>query len=399
MGADDEFVELYNPTGAAVNIGGWLIKKSSCMRHRLFQLLVTIYFRHHPSTRPALPARRQRSPTPASPTRTRPSHPALPITAAWPWLIPAGTVIDQVGMCAGTYYHEGNILQPLPGTSDQSYERKPGGDTACYDTNDNASDFALISPANPQNQEQRRCDVRRGDIVQPHAHAHALHSRARPPWLPLPSPAVLVLNEFLPHPHSDWNSDGTANVGDEYIEIINLVPIAINVKNWKLDTGTGSSKTFTLPDMTLQPRQIALLLWLPDRPLPERWRRHGAPAETGWEYCGCLYLSGGGAGRPDLVPSPGRDGDVGFRLPPSPGRPNIFLNTSTPGAHAGRLIHLPARKYHPASDDSGRMWQLWLRDCEQSRRKVILAAKPLEMGCVRGIKNPRVRQSWGFLGD
>ena len=41
---------------------------------------------------------------------------------------------------------------PVPGTSDQSYERKPGGDTSCYDTNNNVNDFNLISPANPQNQ-------------------------------------------------------------------------------------------------------------------------------------------------------------------------------------------------------------------------------------------------------
>ena len=28
-GADDEFVELYNPSGGAVNIGGWTIRDSS----------------------------------------------------------------------------------------------------------------------------------------------------------------------------------------------------------------------------------------------------------------------------------------------------------------------------------------------------------------------------------
>ena len=65
------------------------------------------------------------------------------------------------------------------------------------------------------------------------------------------------MNEFLPHPQTDWNGDGTANVGDEYIEIINVSPNALNVKGWKLDTGLNSLNTFTLPDLILQPRQIA----------------------------------------------------------------------------------------------------------------------------------------------
>jgi len=64
-----------------------------------------------------------------------------------------GSPVDAVGMCKDTYFHEGNPLRPLSGKSDQSYERKPGGNTACYDTKDNAADFALISPATPLNQE------------------------------------------------------------------------------------------------------------------------------------------------------------------------------------------------------------------------------------------------------
>jgi hypothetical protein len=77
-----------------------------------------------------------------------------------------------------------------------------------------------------------------------------------PTRAPTAIPAAAVLNEFLPHPQTDWNGDGTANVGDEYIELINLSPIALSVSGWKLDTGAGSPITFTLPDLTLQPRQI-----------------------------------------------------------------------------------------------------------------------------------------------
>jgi len=58
---------------------------------------------------------------------------------------------------------------------------------------------------------------------------------------PTAIPQPLVLNEFLPHARSDWNGDGTVNVGDEYIEIINVSTLALNIKNWKLDTGATAT--------------------------------------------------------------------------------------------------------------------------------------------------------------
>jgi hypothetical protein len=77
-----------------------------------------------------------------------------------------------------------------------------------------------------------------------------------PTGTPTVEPVVLVINEFLPHPRSDWNGDGTANVGDEYIEIMNLGAEAGSLQNWKLDNGDGGSSPYTLPDVTLEPRAI-----------------------------------------------------------------------------------------------------------------------------------------------
>jgi hypothetical protein len=71
-----------------------------------------------------------------------------------------------------------------------------------------------------------------------------------------PIPSLVVINEFLPHPRSDWNGDGTANVGDEYIEIMNLGTEAVSLQNWKLDNGGGGSSPYALPDVTLEPRAI-----------------------------------------------------------------------------------------------------------------------------------------------
>ena len=62
------------------------------------------------------------------------------------------TVIDAVGMNAGSAYKEGTTLTPLTSNLNRGYERKPGGISgSCYDTENNASDFSLISPSDPQN--------------------------------------------------------------------------------------------------------------------------------------------------------------------------------------------------------------------------------------------------------
>lgn len=56
---------------------------------------------------------------------------------------PDGLVADMVGMSGGSTYKEGGTLTPLTTDVDRSYTRGGG------DTNNNATDFALISPSTP----------------------------------------------------------------------------------------------------------------------------------------------------------------------------------------------------------------------------------------------------------
>ena len=65
---------------------------------------------------------------------------------------PTEVVVDQVGMSAGSAFKEGNLLSALTTNVNRGYERKPGGlQGSTQDTNDNFSDFKLISPSDPQN--------------------------------------------------------------------------------------------------------------------------------------------------------------------------------------------------------------------------------------------------------
>gem|GEM_PF-454780 len=373
-GADDEFVELYNPSGAAVNIGTWSIKKSSSCGTSISNLATIPFDTSLLAGQHYLVAATGSSVTGADLTYTA----SLADDGGLALVTTSGTVVDQVGMCMSTQYQEGTILLPLSGTSDQSYERKPGGATSCYDTNNNAVDFALISPANPQN---KTSPIEMCAGVLPFTPTSTSTSSATPTTTSTPTPistpistptstptsilkttstttrtptrtptltptaipaipGTVVINEFLPHPHTDWNGDGTANTGDEYIELINMGTESINLKNWKLDDGGGSSP-YTLPDMTLLSRQITVFyhsatgialsdggdtvrLFKPDGQTADIYTY---PAVTAADRAWCRLPDGSGA--------------WAFACRPSPGKPNTPIESgkpgpgSTPGAGTG----------------------------------------------------------------
>jgi hypothetical protein len=329
-GADDEFVELYNPTGAAVNMGGWQINKSSnCGTFTLTLVTIPSNTILEPGQHYLVAASGSNS---SIPNADQTFSPGIADTGGLA-LVSSNTVIDQVGMCAGTFYHEGNFLQPLKGTSNQSYERKPGGDTACYDTTNNASDFALISPANPQNRNSIIVMCAGVTLSSP-TPTPTPTLTGTPTRVPTAILSSVVLNEFLPHPHTDWNGDGTADTGDEYIEIINLNPAAISVKNWRLDTGIGS-KAFTLPDTVLEPRQIAFFfgsqtgISIKDGGGTVRLLKPNGYIEDAYTYPVVEAADRTWCRLPDGT------GVWGFACRPSPGRPNILLNSGSPGPSSG----------------------------------------------------------------
>jgi hypothetical protein len=332
LGADDEFVELYNPTGAAVSIGGWMVLKSdSCAL--TFQTLATITSGAtlQPGQHYLLAASGSNS---SIPNADQTFSPGIANDGGLALYSSSSGYIDQVGMCANTYFREGTTLSPLTIQSDQSYERKPGGDTACVDTANNAGDFKLISPASPLNQASPA--VMCAGVVLSTLTATPSPTLTRTPTrAPTAIPQEVVLNEILPHPRSDWNGDGTANVGDEYIEIINVSTVAVSVANWRLDTGIGSPKTFTLPAITLQPRQIAFFFS----------SQTGLSISSGGDTVRLLKSSGliadaytyPAVDRADRTwcRQPDGNGKWGYVCLPSPGRPNIYLNIGTPGVPAG----------------------------------------------------------------
>jgi uncharacterized protein len=154
-GAADEFIELYNLSSSPVDISGWLIRGSNAsgsVSTRATILPETIldpgcyYLVTNSST--------FGGPYSGSVPGDQTFGTGITDDGGIALMLPDGeTIIDQVGMSNGSAYKEGTPLASLGSSNlDRGYERKPGGAAGSgVDTDDNSSDFHLISPSDPQN--------------------------------------------------------------------------------------------------------------------------------------------------------------------------------------------------------------------------------------------------------
>lgn len=324
-GDNDEFVELYNPTGAAVNIGGWTIKRSSDCGGSTYTLLTITYNTVINAGQHYLMLSTNSSLSGADQVFS----PGLTDSGGLALVDLGGNVIDAVGMCNTTLYREGTNLSPLSGNINQSYERLPGGATACYDTNSNAGDFVLISPSTPLN-KSAPIALCTGVVTYTPTRTPTITPTRTPTRTATTIPGFVIINEFLPHPHSDWNDDGQANVNDEYIELINLSTSPVNIQNWRLDNG-DNTHAFLLPNISMLPRQILVFF---------RYETN-IPLSDGGGTVRLVKADGHTADLFNYPPVEAEDrtwcrlfsgtGFLTFGCVPTPGRPNIAA-TPTPAA-------------------------------------------------------------------
>jgi Lamin Tail Domain len=140
-GAEDEFVEIYNPTSNPIDISGWVMSASNdsgTVQNRATIPLATLlrsgqyYLIAHNGY--VIPSGGL-SPNLKYGTSISDSGGIALINAT-------GVIIEEVGMSQNSFYQEGTPLSPLTTNSNKSYERKDGGASdSCFDTDDNSKDF------------------------------------------------------------------------------------------------------------------------------------------------------------------------------------------------------------------------------------------------------------------
>ncbi len=157
-GGNDEFVEIYNNTDTAIDISGFLLNRSSSSGTTGFTLATIpantlIGARGHyligNISYSGIPAADLTYTSPTDATTMQPDG-GIPDSGGIALIQSDGTTIaDQVGTSTGSLYQEaanGGTVLLQPNTS---FERKRGGRNI-QDTGNNAADFQVLSPSQPQ---------------------------------------------------------------------------------------------------------------------------------------------------------------------------------------------------------------------------------------------------------
>ena len=222
--ATDEFIELYNPTDAEVNLAGWRLSKktaSGSLSNLLTEFPSLILAAHgvlviaHNDYTGAIPKDIAYS-TQAS------------VTADNTIILYSDnghTVVDLVGM--GSASKAEGSAAPTPDAS-MSVERKGG-----VDTNNNAADFTLLTTPTPH----------QSSTGSPGSNNENQGSGNNAGTTPIPqgtalSGILITFSEVLPNPVGD---DATG----EWIELVNLGDQEVNLADWAVEDASGKHYTIT----------------------------------------------------------------------------------------------------------------------------------------------------------
>lgn len=272
--ARDEFIELYNPTATPVALEGWRLSKrtgTGAREENLVTLFPTLTIAPHASVLVAHPEGSFAS----SADQKYTTQSSLANDNALVLYGPAAAdgqraVVDLVGF--GTVTSKEGTAAPNP-PSGQSLERKPGAaDGNGQDTNDNAADFVIQPTPTPQGVSaaarpaigSTETTVVTGPAA-PAAATESSPSTVPPatattssktesasatspppptstalvepsrPTMPLPAPTHVRMNEFVPDPAE----------GDEWIELINIGPVPVNLVDWTIEDGAETRTTLS----------------------------------------------------------------------------------------------------------------------------------------------------------
>jgi len=149
-GGNDEFIELFNPTAAPMDISGWKIRGSNAAAGVGDRLTVP------PSTilGPGcyyLATNSGSSGYSGTVVGNQTYTTGITDDGGLALTLANNSIVDQVGLSAGSAFGEGTRLTSLGSTTASNLDRGYSRVAAGVDTNDNDADFDLLTPSDPQN--------------------------------------------------------------------------------------------------------------------------------------------------------------------------------------------------------------------------------------------------------
>jgi hypothetical protein len=253
--ADDEWLELYNPSNADITLTGWKIKKNSCAGPDYIALadsakiLKNGYFLLERGSSSA------------------DNSTVSDISANQIYLASSATLLSNSGELLYLCDNFNNFID----TANKNGGAWPKGNSASpFGSMERVgitveSDSSWVTNLGVTRNGK---NASRGDIYGTPGRGNSSGVAASPtPTNPVPTAIPLVgrpiINEFLSRPGYDWNLDGKVNVFDEFIEVKNIGVADVNLGGWVLDDEANlGSAPFTLPDINLKPGQRTIFYGL-----------------------------------------------------------------------------------------------------------------------------------------
>ncbi len=151
IGGNDEFVELFNASTSAVDVGGWMLRGSNASGTTGVRATIPAGTTIGPGCylllTNATPDTGYSGAVPGDVTYTT----GITDTGGLAIDHATGGTVDAVGLNPGSFFKEGTTLPSSTDNADRSWERLPGGDAGHADTDNNVADFGPLTPSNPQN--------------------------------------------------------------------------------------------------------------------------------------------------------------------------------------------------------------------------------------------------------
>ena len=259
-GASDEFIEIYNKSDSAVNVSGLKIRGSSSTGTITTRLTIT--------SNTFIPARGHllavnsagysgSVPGDQSFTSGIANDGGIALTTA------DDTIIDQVGLSIGSAFKEGINLPPLATDSNQSYERKPGGASgSTLDTQNNLSDFQLLTSSDPQNTMSPPTPGVTPSPIPTPSPTPTPSPLPTPSPSPSPSPTPIALTKIMISQIFGGGGNSGAPLRNDFIELFNSGNTAQSLAGWSIQYAGATATTWSvtsLPSVVLSPGQYFLI--------------------------------------------------------------------------------------------------------------------------------------------